>query len=293
MGYQLWISPNTGYRRRGTSFAELSTMLEAGLVASAIAEPLRCCAVNELASDVRAELERLDFDVAGVIDTPGRVVGWVQRASLVEDVCGKHVAAFEPHHLVSDATPLIEIIRMLADFERVYVVVRRGVSAIITRADLRKPPVRLLLFGLVSLLEMHLSYWTRELFPNDSWKEQLAEARQAKVAELLAARRARNEQISEIECLQLCDKRDILASHEQARGMLGLDSKTKAIKVLKAIEYMRDRLAHSQDDFTGEGGWPEFARTVEDIERILGASESALEARIVAASMTPPRLPAV
>jgi len=61
---------------------------------------------------------------------------------------------------------LREVIRVLSDHEHVFVVVRRGVSGIVTRADLRKPPVRLLLFGLVSLLEMHLSYWTRELFPN-------------------------------------------------------------------------------------------------------------------------------
>jgi hypothetical protein len=122
----------------------------------------------------------------------------------------------------------------LSEYERVYVVLRRGVSGIITRADLRKPPVRLLIFGLVSLLDMHLSYWTRELFPNDSWREQLTEARQTKVAELLAARKLRNEEISEIDCLQLCDKRDILVGNEQARTTLDLGSKKKATKTLKS-----------------------------------------------------------
>jgi hypothetical protein len=294
MSYQLWISPHTGYRRRGTSFAELSGMLERGLVASSISEPLRCCAANDPALEVRAELERLDFDVAGVMDAEGRVVGWVQRTSLIDETCGKHVVVFEPHQLISDSTPLIEIIRVLSGHERVYVVVRRGVSGIITRADLRKPPVRLLLFGLVSLLEMHLTYWTHELFPNDSWKEHLTETRRTKVAELRAARKLRNEEISEIDCLQLCDKRDILVQSNPARTTLGLGSKTKAAITLKSIEYVRDRLAHSQDDFTGEGGWPELAATLVEIERILGASESALEARIAASTMTPPRLgPAV
>jgi hypothetical protein len=70
---------------------------------------------------------------------------------------------------------------MLSEIERVYVVLRRGVSGIITRADLRKPPVRLLIFGLVSLLDMHLSYWTGELFPKDSWREQITKARQTKL----------------------------------------------------------------------------------------------------------------
>jgi hypothetical protein len=293
MGYQLWISPNTGYRRRGTSFAELSEMLERGLVASSIVEPLRSCAANDAATDVRAELERLDFDVAGVRNESGRIIGWAQRTALVEGVCGKHTVSFDPHNLASDATPLIEIVRMLSEQERLYVVVRRGVSGIITRADLRKPPVRVLLFGLISLLDMHLSYWIRELFPNDSWREELSDARRTKVAELLAARKLRNEEISAIDCLQLCDKRDILIGSEDARTMLELGSKSKATKILKAIEYVRDRLAHSQDDFTGEGGWPELAATIADIERMLVASEVTLEARVAAATTTPPGLPAV
>jgi hypothetical protein len=102
MGYQLWISPHTGYRRRGTSFAELNELLEKRLVASSITEPLRCCRQNDPALDVRAELARLDFDVAGVTDAHGRVVGWIRGTSLVEDVCGKYVAVFEPHQLVAD-----------------------------------------------------------------------------------------------------------------------------------------------------------------------------------------------
>jgi hypothetical protein len=74
---------------------------------------------------------------------------------------------------------------------------------------------------------------------------------------------------------------------------LGFGSKKKATETLKSIEYVRDRLAHSQDDFTGEGGWPEFAATIADIERILRASEAALEVTILAAATTPPSLPTV
>lgn len=90
-----------------------------------------------------------------------------------------------------------------------YVVARRGVSGIVTRPDLRKPPTRVLIFGLVSLLEMHLTYWVDGEFPNESSRSSLSETRRTKVEELLTQRHERNESISALDCLQLCDKREI------------------------------------------------------------------------------------
>ena len=185
MGYQLWISPNTGYRRRGTSFAELSELLERGLVASSIAEPLRSCAANDAATDVRAELERLDFDVAGVRNESGRIIGWVQRRALVEDVCGRHTASFYFYNLASDATPLIEIVRNACP-SRV-----PGTLSFVGRLGnhRRGADLEAAVCGGASLwvgrAVGHASlYWTRELFPNDSWRDELSDARRTKVAEL-------------------------------------------------------------------------------------------------------------
>ena len=293
MGYQLWMSPRTGYRRRGTTFGELNALFEKGLTTASISEPLRCCTRDDFVSDVRAELDRLDFDVAGVCEpVTRRVIGWIEQVSMSGTRCGEHLISFEPNQLVSDSTPLVEMIRVLAEQDRAFVVARRGVSGIVTRADLRKPPVRMLIFGLVSLLEMHLTYWVRELFPGETWRSNLSQARLEKVTELLARRQERKEDISEIDCLQLCDKRQILAKSEEARNTIALGSKKDAVDILELIEHLRDRVAHSQEQFVGDGGWPELAETLHQIERILHASESALDARVAASDMRPPQLDA-
>lgn len=43
-------------------------------------------------------------------------------------------------------------------------------KGIVTFADLNKPPVRVYLFGLVSLLEVHLRFWIRTAYSDGSWK---------------------------------------------------------------------------------------------------------------------------
>lgn len=291
MGYELWMSPHTGYRRRGTSFAELRGLFEKGLTAAAISELLRCCKSGDSAMEVRAELERLDFDVAGVLDPDsGRVIGWVDRATLAQGECSEHCAAFQADQLISESAPLVDVIHVLAKVERVYVIERTRVSGLVTRADLRKPPVRTLLFGLVSLLEMHLTYWIRTLFPNNLWQRNLTDGRLDKARTLFDQRRARNEDISVVDCLQLCDKRDIVSGSDEAIETLGLDSQVVARQQLRAIEGLRDRVAHSQDDVAGDGGWSDVSSIIETIHSILSSSDYALETRANSHNALPPNL---
>jgi hypothetical protein len=43
MGYQLWTSPTTGYRRKGTRLADLRALLGDGITVTAVLEPLQSC----------------------------------------------------------------------------------------------------------------------------------------------------------------------------------------------------------------------------------------------------------
>ena len=66
---------------------------------------------------------------------------------------------------------------MLRSKDRVFVLVGPEVKGIITLADLNKPLVRVYLFGLVSLLEMHLRFWVSTSYGQDDWKHELKEDR--------------------------------------------------------------------------------------------------------------------
>ena len=49
------------------------------------------------------------------------------------------------------------------DKEFIYVLKGGSIEGIVTRADINKPIVRIYLFGLISLCELHLNYWINEL----------------------------------------------------------------------------------------------------------------------------------
>lgn len=83
MGYQLWTSPITGYRRKGTRLSELRAVLGAGITARTILEPLQSCLSNAPATEVALILRERGFDVVGVQDTEkGPVTGFVAADAL-------------------------------------------------------------------------------------------------------------------------------------------------------------------------------------------------------------------
>ena len=81
MGHALWTSPITGYRRKGTRFAELRDLIEAGITARAILEPLQSCWTEAPALEMARLLKTRDFDLAGVqAEKDAPVIGFVETA---------------------------------------------------------------------------------------------------------------------------------------------------------------------------------------------------------------------
>jgi hypothetical protein len=278
MGYQLWTSPITGYRRKGTRLSDLRSVLGAGIVARTILEPLQCCSSEASAHEIEGILNERGFDVAGVQAVQnGPVIGFVVRGALGGGSVKEHTSPMSAEHLISDATPLGDLLTVLRAKERVFVLVGSEVKGIITRADLNKPPVRVYLFGLMSLLEMHLRFWVRRFYGEDSWKQKLKKDRLEAANKLQVKRRGRNEEITLLDCLQFCDKRDLLLASSDLRAKLGLDSKKQAERLLKKAEDIRNRLAHSQQDLVQGSSWQVLIELIETVEDLVHRSDDAVE----------------
>jgi hypothetical protein len=143
LGYQLWTSPITGYRRKGTRLAELRASLGASIAALAILEPLQSCPATTQAIEMALILDRRDFDRAGVrLERSGPVIGYVERASLTDGAVRDHSQPMTAEHLVSESTPLASLLSLLKKRTYLFVLVGPEVRGIVTRADLNKPPVR-------------------------------------------------------------------------------------------------------------------------------------------------------
>jgi hypothetical protein len=219
-----------------------------------------------------------DFDIAGVQMTPeGRVIGFVSRTSLVRGAVRDHVQSITADLLISDATPLVGLLSVLRDREQIFVLVGPEVRGIVTRADLNKPPVRVYLFGLISLLEMHLGFWVRAAYPQDAWTQGLPRKRIEKAKKLQADRRARNQETTLLDCLQLCDKRDLLLAREDLRQNLCIGAVHEARAFLKRAEDLRNLLAHSQNDLVQGSSWVELIGLVQEIEILVQKSDELVE----------------
>lgn len=280
MGDRLWISASTGYRRRGTRLAEFRAVLGAGITARAVLEPLESCPSDASSEEMARRLQEKHFDVAGVQDSPdGPVHAFVERRRLRGGSVRDHQQELRAEHLVSDATPLPDLLTRLLARPQAFVLDGTEVRGIVTRADLNKPPVRTYLFGLVSLLEMHLEYWIRAQYPAESWTGCLSAERIKKAKRLQKLRSAHGQECSLLECLQLCDKGNLIVKKAGLRSMMKLGGLKEAGELLEKAESLRNGLAHSSHDLVRGSSWPDVLSLLRKLELAIESSDATLEAQ--------------
>jgi hypothetical protein len=278
MGQELWTSLITGYRRKGTRLSELRELVEDGITAHAILEPLKSSLADVPVEGVTQALKQRDFDVAGVKNEPnGRVVGWVTRESLKLGHVRDYMQPITTEQLIADGTPLPMLLKVLRRTLYTFVLVGPEVAGIVTRADLNKPPVRIYLFGLVSLLEMHLSFWVQAEYPDESWQSELSAGRFEAAKRIRDERRKRNQDPFLYQCLQFCDKRDLLVAKQTLREQLGLGTSAAALAFFKKAEDLRNVLAHSQQDLVDGSSWEDLIDIVQGIENVVQTSDQFVE----------------
>ena len=277
MGYQLWISPVTGYRRKGTRFSSLKKIFIDNVTAKSIFEPLLCCPADSIAEHAKGALKIREFDVAGVKETEGgEVIGYVVTDELEDGELRKYVKLIEPDLLISDSTPIADIFAALTNRDFAFVLYGNDIIGIITKADINKPPVRIYLFGMISLFEMHLNSWITHFYPADSWEHGISDNRIKKAHDIYEKRKGNNQDLSLLECLQFCDKRDLLKKSDDFRKEFDI-SKKWFDSFVKRVEIIRNELAHSQNSIISNIEWSVFVETVAHLEGFLINSDIKVE----------------
>jgi hypothetical protein len=232
------------------SLSDLHFSLEDSLMVRHIAVPLETCGVNDDAKIVRKHMEEKHFDVMGVQEY-GILRGYVRQKSLGTGKCGSQCKSFGPTDIIASTTSLVELLPLLRTRPYLFILDRTKVNGLVTRADLEKSPVRMLLFGIVSLLEMYLLSMVRICYPGESFRERLKPNRLAKAEGVLAARTDRDEDIDLADCLKLVDKYELLVQVPGLLEFFRLGEVRAALKDFKKMELLRDNLAHGQDLVTG------------------------------------------
>jgi hypothetical protein len=245
---------------------DLRIIFEEALTAAHISESLISHEASEPAAAVKQDMLARDFDVVG-LKVAGAIVGYVRREDLLSGECGQNNREFTSGDLIAYSTPLINLLPLLREKPRYFVQHDDQVVGIVMRGDLQKAPVRMLIFGLVTLVEMNLLRTIRQHFPNNSWRQSLSQQRLGKAEELLWDRQNRNEALDLADCLQLGDKFDIVRKNKERLHSLQF-SATKLTKLKGKTDSLRNRLAHGNDLVTGSS-WEEVIDTVTDLEKLL------------------------
>lgn len=211
-----------------------------------IAEPLASFDASTLAADVLAVMVRRAYRVAGV-RRDGTLCGYVRREELAEGACGDVLHPFDEDDVVADSVGFPELVMRLNDRPHLFVNVLGQVGGIVTRTDLQKPPVRMWLFGMITIIEMGLTRLIETAYPDGSWRQFLSEGRLQKAETLLEERRRRHQDLDLLDCLQFSDRGQIVLRNDDLRQRAGFVSRSRGERSIKELEALRNNLAHAQD----------------------------------------------
>ena len=222
-----------------------------------IAEPLLSFDTDAPARDSARIMKARHLKIAG-IRVDGVVQAYVRLADIaVGDVGdgdrgGAAPSGRQLQHIAADQVlainaPLMDVVGILTRHDQCFVSVFDSVVGLIERDAVNKPPVRMWLFGAITLYEMGLLTLIEKIYPDGSWQGILPAGRLEKARELQRERQRRNQHCELIDCLQLADKAMLTLEYPPARDALGLPSKRAAKALIKDLESLRNHLAHAQD----------------------------------------------
>jgi hypothetical protein len=251
-----------------TPVSRLRRLFLDGFSALDIAEPLVSFDSGAEAQAVRDFMAEKDYDLVG-IRQDGLVSGYVRREDLSSGTCRDHLHPFIPDDdLVPSTANLTEVVKSLAINRQCFVTILDSVGAIITLNDLEKLPMRMFLFGMVTVGEMMMTEIIRHRHGDGSWKELVSPQRLAKAEQLHEERMRIGQKVDLIDCLQYCDKGWIITNDEEFCRELGQESKNQARKTIKEFETLRNNLAHTQEIIPT--GWQRIVIACSRLDQNLG-----------------------
>ncbi|HSI64763.1 MAG TPA: hypothetical protein VLE43_16665 [Candidatus Saccharimonadia bacterium] len=238
--------PSSAAFRHAGSMARLSQTFSESLTAADLVEPLVSLDENQPASLGLEVMRTRQVTVLGV-RRAGLVAGWVTAEDLKDGAIGDHAHEFPPESTLDESMGLDTVLVELGKSERLFVRWLGEVAGVITRHDLQKAPLRMWLFGAITLFDLNMTWAIEEMHPGDTWTDRISVGRLAKAQALKAERARCGNECRLVDCLQIKDKADVLARDVLNLAGLGFASRREVDRFTRQIESLRNHLAHAQE----------------------------------------------
>jgi len=228
-----------------------------------VAEPLRSFDGQLPAGEAVDLVAPFALDAIGIRQA-GVVAGYALVADLGSGRCDEAFRPFGHDQVVEVDEPISAVIDVLVRFDHCFVRALDTVVGVVSRGDMQKPIVRMWLFGIITLVEMELARRIRATWPDDEWTGLLARDRLTLAQDLRSERARRGQPSDLVDCLQLSDKARVLMEDSHQLQGFGFDGKSAAKRAVKALESLRNNLAHAQDIVTHD--WAQIVRMARRFE---------------------------
>ena len=254
--------------------ADLRRILKQSLLVRDVAVELRSCVPSDSADSVRLEMKNDKFDIKGFKEGD-KVVGYIRREDLKHGFCDAYQRKLEPCDTLGDSEPILTMVSRLKNRRWLFVVAKDTVNQIVTLADLQKAPVRMALFGLMSLLEMYLASMIRSCYASDAQIERLLEQKRlwSEAKKTYDNMKRRREQTDLVSSLMLPAKYHLVCSIASAPDFFAFRNREQATELFRQAVNLRNNLVHGHDLVEGTS-WGKAIDVVENIRQVLDLYET-------------------
>ena len=166
--------------------------------------------------------------------------------------------------LVSSDLSLADGVSRLATQPFYFVLQQDRICGIVTRADLQRPAVSMVVFGLVLAAESAMNVLIDRRL-GQSWMDTLSDSQGRCVSQIFEDRRRTNTEVTPLECLMLNHRLALLQHCPEVVSALGYSSPPEFGAWEKRLRHLRNTLAHGGGLLHAE---PDPLRAVELFKRI-------------------------
>ena len=266
---------------KGSPLTSLLTIADEILTAGELIRDQRLAALSPdmpIATG-RAQLVAKGFDVAPLTHIP--ITHYVHLDDLGEGSerpLRELAREIGDDERIPEQLPVSQTLEVLLEHPFVFVYHRHHITGIVTRADIGRPQVGLLTFGMIVALENAIDELIEMTAGEDDWLALLSEERRARVEEIYEQRRATNTELDRLNCLNFDDRLSLarklgLASH------LGFDTNKALREWKKQVGHIRDSLAHGDTLLNAVPEPLEALATVTSVRRTATAAWTSVQDR--------------
>jgi hypothetical protein len=233
------------FASRSGNVVRLNQTFSKSLAAADLVEPLASLDDNQ-PSTLGLEVLRISGRQVLGVRRLGHVAGWVLAEDLTSGTVGDHLRDFAATEILESDTGLGTVLEVLNRSRHAFVRWQGEVVGVIGHEDLQKAPLRMWLFGTITLFDLNMTSAIEALHPADSWSDKISQGRFEKARALQAERHRCGGECRLVDCLQIKDKADILLNDPAHLSVLGFSSRREADRFARGIESLRNHLAHAQ-----------------------------------------------